>query len=53
MHNCKMFVKFKYKVERLWLRVLSVNDENVVGREWNHPANSGFAVWADDTDSDF
>ena len=36
-----MCVKFRYKGERLWFRVSSVNDETVVGRVWNHPVNPG------------
>ena len=36
-----MFVEFRFKGGRLWLRVLSVNDETVVSRVWNHPFNRG------------
>ena len=36
-----MLVKFPYKGGRLWLSVLSVNDETVVSRVWNHPVNRG------------
>ena len=47
-----MFAKFRYKGERLWLRVLSVSDDNFAARVWNHLVNLGFLFWADDTDSD-
>ena len=36
-----MFVEFRFKGGRLWLRVLSVNDETIVSRVWNHPFNRG------------
>ncbi len=35
------YVKFRYRGERLWLRVLSINHRTVVGRVWNHPVNPG------------
>ena len=35
------YVKFRYRGERLWLRVSSINDRTVVGRVWNHPVNPG------------
>ena len=31
----------RYRGERLGFRVLSVNDDNVVGHVWNHPVNRG------------
>ena len=37
IHNYRMFVKFRFKGERLWLRVLLVNDETVV----DLPVNRG------------
>ena len=40
MENAR-YSKFRYRGERLWLRITSVNDENVVGRVWNHPVNPG------------
>ncbi|MFM7981713.1 MAG: hypothetical protein ACKPKO_20585 [Candidatus Fonsibacter sp.] len=35
------YVKFRYRGERLWLRVSSINNRTVVGRVWNHPINPG------------
>ena len=35
------YVKFRYRGERLWLRVSSSNGRTVVGRVWNHPVNPG------------
>ncbi len=35
------YVKFRYRGERLWLRVSSINDRTVAGRVWNHPVNPG------------
>ena len=33
------YVKFRYRGERLWLRVSSINNRTVVGRVWNHLVN--------------
>ncbi|MFM7984807.1 MAG: hypothetical protein ACKPKO_36345, partial [Candidatus Fonsibacter sp.] len=46
----RLDIKFRYRGERLWLRVSSINDRTVVGRAWNHPINPGLLFWADETD---
>ena len=33
------YAKFRYRGERLWLRVSSTNEITVVGRVWNRPTN--------------
>ena len=38
------FDKFRYRGERLWLRVSSTNARTVVGRVWNHPVNPGLLL---------
>ena len=35
------YAKCRYKGKHLWLTVLRVNREMVVGRVWNHPINPG------------
>ena len=41
IHNYLLFVKLRYRGERLWLNVLSGNGEDVVGCVWNHLVNLG------------
>ena len=36
-----LYVKFRFKGERLWLRVLRFDGDVVVGRVWNLPMNHG------------
>ena len=37
----ELYVKFRFKGEILWLRVLRFDGDVVVGRVWIHPMNHG------------
>ena len=41
IHNNIMFVKSRYRGERLWSKALSRNGEHVVGCVWDHFVNLG------------
>ena len=35
------FIRFRFKGESLWLRMHRINEDTVIGRVANHPANPG------------
>ena len=37
--NKTSYIKFRFKGESLWLRVQRINEDTVIGRVANHPAN--------------
>ena len=38
------YIKFRFKGESLWLRVQRINEDTVIGRVANHPANPGLLL---------
>ena len=38
------YMKFRFKVESLWLRMHRINEDTVIVRVANHPANPGLLV---------